>query len=127
MSTEQRGFCDGSQLANADLSTKQYCYVKNAGAGLVDVVAASTDTPIGVLQNKPTAGNPADIMITGRTKVLAGAAVAAGADLMPDATGRAITLAAAAGANRGMGKALTAAAAAGVMIEALLPGNTTRL
>ena len=47
--------------ANADLSAKQYYYVKLVGAGLVDVCSAVTDIPIGVLQNNPVSGMPAEV------------------------------------------------------------------
>lgn len=123
MATEQRVFVDGSMTAVADLRTHQYKYVKVAAtANTVDVCAATTDKAIGVLQNKPNIGEVAEVMILGRTKLLAGAAVATpGTELGPDATGRAI---AAVTATRALGVNITtAAAAAGVMEVLLIQGR----
>ena len=43
--------------ANADLSAKQYYFVKLSGAGTVTVCSGVTDKPIGVLQNTPESGD----------------------------------------------------------------------
>lgn len=75
--------------ANADLSAKQFYYVKLAGAGLVDVCSAVTDIPIGVLQNTPASGMPAEVCALGETKIVTAAATAAGAEIGTSANGRA--------------------------------------
>ena len=49
----------GTLTAYADLSAKQYYFVKMQSATQVTVCAAITDKPIGVLQNNPTAGQQA--------------------------------------------------------------------
>lgn len=56
--------------AAADLSTKQYYYVKLTSTfNRVNVCTAATDIPIGVLQNKPdAAGKAAEVMMVGITK-----------------------------------------------------------
>lgn len=66
--------------AAGDLSAKQYYYVKlTSTANRVDVCAAATDKPIGVLQNKPdAAGKNAEVMIVGITKGSANGALSIG-------------------------------------------------
>jgi hypothetical protein len=65
--------------ASADLSTKQYYAVKLSGAGTVTVCAATTDIPIGILQNAPASGDAAAVCGLGVTKINSDAALAAGA------------------------------------------------
>jgi hypothetical protein len=96
---------------------KQYTFVKVTGAHQVGAVTAGTDAIVGVLQNKPQVeGQAATVGIFGVSNVMAGAAVAAGANVQSDTSGRAITLAA--GAN--VGVALAAATGAGQLIPVLL-------
>lgn len=72
---------------------KQYCFVKLTGAHQVGVATAAGDVVLGVLQNKPqTPGSAATVGFTGVTNVLSGAAIAAGASLVSDASGRAVTV-----------------------------------
>lgn len=122
MATEIRGLAVGTLTASADLSAQQYKFAKISGARTLTVCAAATDRPVGVIQNKPVSGATVDLMVTGVTKMVAGAAVSAGDELTSDAQGRAITAVTAAGANRSYGIALEAATAAGQIIEVLLPG-----
>lgn len=75
--------------ASADLSTKQYYFVEISGAGTVNVCNAATDKAIGVLQNKPTSGQPAEIMAIGITKVSSDAALSRGDLIGPSADGQA--------------------------------------
>lgn len=62
--------------AAADLSAKQYNFVKLDANG--DVVLTDADSagqiPIGVLQNAPTSGQAATVMVVGISKVEAGVA-----------------------------------------------------
>lgn len=67
--------------AAADLSAKQFYFVKVNTSGKADVCSAATDRPIGVLQNKPTSGNTAEIVVAGVTKVSSNGALTA-ADLI---------------------------------------------
>ena len=64
--------------ASADLSAKQYHFVKISGAGTVTVCAAATDVPVGVLQNAPTSGQAAEVCAMGVTKVSSDEALTAG-------------------------------------------------
>lgn len=106
-----------SMVAGQDLSTKQYYFVSMAADGQIDPTGdgASAD---GVLQNNPDAiGKTATVAIGGISKVVAGAAIAAGADVASGAAGKAKT---ATTGNRVLGKAMTAASADGDIISVLL-------
>jgi hypothetical protein len=80
--------------AGADLSTKQFFFVKLNATRQVILVSGATDRPLGVLQNKPTAsGQPATVAGPGAvTKVSAGGTITAGDSVGSDASGEAITL-----------------------------------
>jgi hypothetical protein len=67
-----------SLSAGADLSTKQYYFVKLDSNGDAVVCAAATDVPVGVLQNKPTSGQAAEIVVIGVSKVNSDAALTIG-------------------------------------------------
>jgi hypothetical protein len=64
--------------ASADLSDWQYRLVFVAGNGLVNKRTTEGGFCVGVLLNKPAAGEAAVVAIGGRTKVFAGANVNAG-------------------------------------------------
>jgi hypothetical protein len=68
----------GTLTAAADLSAKQYHFVKLASATTVNVCSAVTDVPIGVLQNNPTSGKSAEVLLLGVSKVVADDTLAAG-------------------------------------------------
>jgi len=81
-------------IAGADLSAKQFHFVEVDNAdGTVDVCDNATDRPIGVLQNTPKAGEAADVLIVGGSKVAAGGTASAGQALFTSASGTAVTLA----------------------------------
>ena len=104
-------------VASADLSTHQFKFMtlSSTGAALNTTAGGMCD---GVLQNKPNAlGVAASVAFSGVSKVVAGAAVAKGARVMSNATGKAITGVA---TNIGVGRALEAAAADGDLIAVLL-------
>ena len=106
--------------AAADLSASQFLFVVCDSAGKA-ALAGAEGNAIGVLQNKPVAGQPAEVAYAGVAKVIAGAAVAAGARVESDAAGKAVTVA---GANSVvLGFALTASSATGQLIEILLKSN----
>jgi hypothetical protein len=67
-----------TRVAGADLSALQYTFVKQNSSGQVIAVAAATDVPLGVLQNNPTSGQEATILVTGGTKLKAGATITLG-------------------------------------------------
>lgn len=75
--------------AAADLSAKQFYFVKMATGGKVDVCSGATDKPIGVLQNKPTSGQSATVCLSGVTKVSSDAALAVGVLIGTSADGQA--------------------------------------
>lgn len=64
--------------AAADLSGKQYHFVKLSAANTVNVCSAITDIPIGILQNKPGSGEAATVCLFGISKVSADGTLAAG-------------------------------------------------
>lgn len=65
--------------AGADLSAKQYYFVKiDSSTGKAVVCAAATDRPVGVLQNNPTSGQAAEIVVVGLTKVSSDAGLTIG-------------------------------------------------
>jgi hypothetical protein len=77
-----------SFVAGADLSAKQFYFVKLSASNTVVLCAAATDVPIGVLQNTPTSGDAADVCVYGETKVSSAAALAAGATIGTNASGQ---------------------------------------
>lgn len=113
MSYEQPGYMDGTEVAAADLSAKQFTAVTLSATGYAAIVLATTRFD-GILQNKPLAGEACVVMKNGISKVKAGAAVTKGVEVMCDTTGRAI--AAATSGNRAWGVAREAATAADQLI-----------
>ena len=113
-------------VATGDLSSKQYYFVKMAStAGAVKVCAATTDHPIGVLQNDPTDGQPAEIVALGVTKVMCGStAVTVGADIGWNAEGQANVRTAA--GSRSAGTAIEASSADADIVSILLHGYWRR-
>lgn len=79
-------------IAGADLSaaTNQYKFVKMNGTGQqVVLCAAATDRPIGVLQNTPPSGGAAEVVLIGRSKIQADAALNPGDLIGTSADGQA--------------------------------------
>lgn len=88
MATESNLTCI-TLVAAGDLSAKQFYCMKVSAADTVTTITAAGTPVIGVLQNKPSAsGEAATIAISGVTKVVAGAAVAAGALVKALANGK---------------------------------------
>jgi hypothetical protein len=105
--------------AASDLRAQQYRIVRHSAAGQVDIAsgAVTQNAVAGILLNSPRAGEAASVGFWGESQVYAGAAVAHGALVAPDGTGRAVT------ANSGdwtLGQALEAAGAAGELIRVLV-------
>ncbi len=91
----------------------RYVLVKTTGA--VVVTAGSTDNPLGVTIQSAATGEKVTIGVGGKFFCTAGAAIAKGANIMPDtAGGKVITHTA---TNVLVGKALQAASADGDIIE----------
>lgn len=74
--------------AGADLSAKQFHFVKKS-SGTYVVCNAATDIPDGVLQNKPALGEPCEVLALGATKLIADAAITDGWLLGTSADGQA--------------------------------------
>lgn len=81
--------------AGADLSALQFRFVKLNASGQVVAVAAITDVPVGVLQNAPdAAGETAQVMIMGISKVEAAETLAETSLIGPASDGQAAIVAA---------------------------------
>jgi hypothetical protein len=120
MAVEVPGRSDGTRRAAADMSVKanyQYRAVVVDSTGRVARNTSSGGMIYGVLQNDPILNSAATVMIDGMTKMRSGAAVLAGAKVMSDNAGRAIT--ATTGLNI-IGTALVASAAEGEIISVQL-------
>lgn len=103
-------------VAGEDLSAKQYYFVKiDNGDGEVVAVSGATDRPIGVLQNAPTAGQAAEVLIVGGTKVECGGSASFGQPVFSNASGLAVTLA--------FGSTASAAYCVGSFIESATNGT----
>ena len=77
--------------AGANLSTKQFYFMKDDGTGKAIVCNNLTDIPIGVLENKPDAsGKTAEILRFGRGKVSADASASIADFIGPSGDGQAI-------------------------------------
>lgn len=89
MATEQGPNLIITIPAAADLSAKQYYFVKFSG-GQAALCSAATDVPAGVLQNKPdAAGKPAEVLVFGISKVVADASLSQGNLIGTSADGQA--------------------------------------
>lgn len=100
--------------------------VRLSAAETVVAASAATDAIIGVTGDvNPVAGERVDVTMEGIVFCVAGAAVALGALLTSDASGRAVTAAPATGVNnRVIGFAIESAVAAGDIIRVMLsPGS----
>lgn len=107
--------------ASADLSAKQYYFVKLSGAKTVTVCAGTTDKPIGVLQNTPTSGQAADVLVCGVTKVSSDAALTAGNVIGTSADGQAAAYAAGTDTTKYLvGQVVTTTGAAGELATAVV-------
>lgn len=76
-------------VAGADLSSSQYKFVKLNASGQAVAIAATTDMPVGVLQNTPKSGEAASIMGMGITKLQGDVDLAKGAAIQTSADGQA--------------------------------------
>lgn len=84
--------------AEAGTNVTKDRFLKAATTGVVSRTTASTDAAVGVALHTVEAGGAASVASKGVVFVEAGAVIAAGARVMSDADGRAITFAAGAGA-----------------------------
>jgi hypothetical protein len=103
--------------AAADLSSSQHRLLQVDTNGKA-ALATATSMVVGILQNKPASGQAASLAYSGVSKVLAGAAFAAGARITSDANGAAI--AATTAGDSVIGVALQAAAASGDKVALII-------
>ena len=102
--------------AGADLSAKQYTFVKLSGSTVISA-AAATDLPIGVLLNDPASGETAAVAVSGVIKLKASAAISVGALVGTTSTGTGVSLTAGTDTTKYiLGRAVTAAGAANDII-----------
>lgn len=103
-----------------------YRIVRLSATGQAEQATAAADRVIGASPDLAVvAGERVDVFMSGVAYLTAGAAITPGALVMSDASGRAITAAAAAGVNvRAVGVALEAAGAAGDVIACLMEPGT---
>ena len=121
MSYEVPGFKVGTRIADADLSAKQYYFVKIAADNKWGV-CGDGELGLGVLQNKPTAGLECEVVRSGISKVVAGDAVTEGAFVASDGNGKAVP---ATSGEYILGVAYEAASADGdiIAVDLFIPGK----
>ena len=131
MSTEAPLIHDGSQCTAAanywnpasaldgPNGSGQFLGVYISAARVVTVVATQGAAGYGFLQNTPPQGMAADVGIAGCSKMVAGAAISAGAELMFDANGRVIPWTSGSGYAK-VGRAIEAATGANQVILGLI-------
>lgn len=111
----------GSAVPNGGM---QYRLVKPTGAHQVGLCTSAADIPAGVLQNKPQGpGHACTVAYEGVTRVIAGAAISAGALLVSDGQGRVVT--ATTGQRATLRAQLAAGGASEVISAAFIPGGVT--
>lgn len=90
MSKQQAGIDVSFKVADVDMSSYQYRFVKMSGSDSVALVSAAANTPVGILQNKPTTeGAEAIVRILGHSKVVGNASLTVGNLVGPTSAGRA--------------------------------------
>lgn len=112
---------EDSFVAGADLRLKQRYGVKISAVDTIVLIAAATDRAIGVLQNKPNIGEPAEVMVLGKSRVISdgsGTAIAAGDPVGFSADG--IVVKKATDNDACCGISYSVSAAAGVIITVFL-------
>lgn len=107
--------------AAADLSAKQYFFVKVSAANKVNICSGATDNPLGVLLNKPASGEAASVLVAGIGNVVVAAATAADGSIQlgTDANGKAEAKTVT-GTGRVVAQPLTAGGADGDIITAAI-------
>ena len=107
--------------AAADLSAKQYYFVKVNTSGQAALCAAATDRPIGVLQNTPTAGQAAEVLVVGGTKIVSSASIDEGSLIGTASTGKADAKTPGTDTTEyGVGQVILAAGADGEVLTAVI-------
>lgn len=115
--SHSKNLCVGN-TAGASALTK-YQLVKTWGALVVS--AAATDAVVGVVTDGCDASSPVNLCVSGETFAIASAAIAAGAEIQPAASGKVATHT---GTNVKVGRVIgDAATADGDIVRILLYGN----
>lgn len=121
MSARQDGPVISGFTAENDLSAKQFYFAEAGGsADTVDVCDNAGDLVLGVICNKPTAGQAVELQAYGVAKVIAGGNVAFGDRVGTDANGKAVTKTA--DADRVAGIAMKAGVSGDIIEVMLTPG-----
>jgi len=115
-----------TRVACADLSALQYTFVKLSTTDTVVTCSAATDIPIGVLQNAPTSGQEAEILIVGGTKLVAGATVAIGDLLGVTSAAKASVVTTSDTTKYVLGSAISGGATSDVITAVINCANPTR-
>ena len=115
-----------TRVAGADLSALQYTFVKLSTTDTVVTCTAATDIPIGVLQNAPTSGQEAEVLIVGGTKLAAGATIAIGNILGTTSAGAASVLTVSDTTKFVLGTAISGGASAEIITAVINCDNPTR-
>jgi len=122
MASEQLGQEIGWLVAAADLSAKQYYFVDIDSNGKIALASAAGQATLGILQNKPKAGEAASVRYLGVSKCIAGTGgLTAGQAVQAAADGTAI--AASTGDYTGWMAVETAAAGVTGTIVSLVGGQ----
>ena len=86
--TAAANYYNPSSALDGPNGSGQFLFVYVSAARVVTVQTSSGGAVYGILQNTPASGQAADVGIMGISKVVAGAAITAGANLMCDTAGR---------------------------------------
>ena len=117
--------------AAKDLSDYQWELVALTTACKVTNITSAAAIKVGVLQNNPTSGMEASVMIVGITKVKAGGAISTAGQLMSNGAtttyGGGVAAATSSTKGHNIGYALEAAAQGGDIITMLINGNITQV
>lgn len=109
-----------SFVSTNDLRTKQYYGVKLSADRTVVLATAETDICIGVLQNKPNAGEMAEVMVIGRTPIVSKEALAAGVHVNVGADGKFEVCAAAENTKYNVGQVVEHSSAENELADAVV-------
>jgi hypothetical protein len=104
----------------------QFLFASIQASRVVQVSTTIGAKCYGVLQNTPMAGDAADVGFFGHSKMVAGASITAGAEIMCDASGRAVTWTAGSGYFK-QGIALETVSAANTVFAAFVYPPVTGL
>lgn len=105
-------------VAGEAMTTKQYYIVQLDASGNIEVGEGATDLLVGVLQNKPDAGEAALYRFLGTSKVVSAGSVAIGDWVTSDSAGKAVTTTT--DGNITIGRALEAGTTDGDIFEVQL-------